>query len=356
MAQQLRQQNSKPTTIDGLKRYLDSNHIEYMIVEQVAGGTANYVFRVLNANGARRIYKHAEPYIASSNGSIPLPVERMDYEATALQVVCDLLSNNAVEVPKIWNYDRDARVLVMSDAGNKTLKEGYSDLDSVDVAETGGALGEWLALLHNRTRETSIGEGGNPIAKSIYRWSYSHLLQVAQEYGLDVEFCGYIDRTYGTLLEKDDEVVCHGDFWPGNVMINEEKTLTVVDWELCRRGCAETDVAQFAAEAYLLDRFRGGKGLMDAFLKAYCWKRNEFGMDLTVDRRFAKRVAVHMGVHLAFWPASLKWAEHGETKAVIELGHELMRRGDAEDVKWLRENLLGGLLKRDDYFWANCML
>ncbi|KAL8640389.1 MAG: hypothetical protein Q9226_008754 [Calogaya cf. arnoldii] len=343
------QNDEKPTTVEGLKRYLNANDIKYTNVEQIAGGTANYVFRVSNANGARRIYKHAEPYIASSNGSIPFPVQRMDYEATAMHVVRDLLSEvSAVKVPRVRNYDRDAKVLVMSDAGNKTLKEAYGDLDIVDVAEIGGALGEWLALLHNKTREMSIGEGGNPIAKSIYRWSYSHLAQVAEEYGLDVEFSEYIDRTYGSLLEKDDELVCHGDFWPGNVMINEEGTLTIVDWELCRRGCAETDVAQFAAEAYLLDRFRGGKGLMDAFLKAYRWKRNEVGVDLTEDRRFVKRVAVYMGVHLVFWPALVKWAEHSETRAVIELGHELMRRGDAEDMAWLCENLLGGLLRKYD--------
>ncbi|KAI4261039.1 MAG: hypothetical protein L6R42_003757 [Xanthoria sp. 1 TBL-2021] len=342
------QNNEKPTSVDGLKKYLDANNIEYSHIEQIEGGTANYVFRVSHGNGLPRIYKHAEPYIASSNGAIPFPVDRMNYEATALQLVHDLLSDvNAVKVPKVWNYDQPSKVLVMTDAGDKTLKEAYNDPD-IDIPEIGRLLGEWLVLLHHKTYEIGIGEGGNPIAKSIYRWSYSHLAQAAGQYGLDTDFCDYVDRTYGSLLESDDESVCHGDFWPGNIMLNKEKTLTVVDWEICRRGRPETDVAQFAAEAYLLDRFRGGKGLLDAFLKSYRRKEHDLGKDLTVDRRFITRFAVHMGVHLAFWPASVKWAEHGNTKAVIELGHELMRRGDAEDMGWLRENLLGGLLKRDD--------
>ncbi|CAL8584844.1 hypothetical protein XPA_010427 [Xanthoria parietina] len=342
------QNNEKPISVDGLKRYLVANNIEYSDIEQVAGGNANYVFRVSNGEGVSRIYKHAEPYVAFSKGAIPLPVDRMDYEATALQVVHDLLSDvNAVKVPKVWQYDQPRKVLVMADAGHKTLKEAYSDPD-IDVAGIGRLLAEWLVLLHHKTRDIGIGAGGNPTARSIYRYSYSNLAQVAGQYGLDADFCRYVDRTYGCLLQSDDDSVCHGDFWPGNIVLNQEKTLTVVDWEICRRGRGETDVAQFAAEAYLLDRFRGGKGLLDVFLKSYRIKAQEMGKDLTVDRRFTQRVAVHMGVHLAFWPASVKWAEPGDTKAVIELGHQLMRRGDAEDVDWLRENLLGGLLKSDD--------
>ncbi|KAL8643710.1 MAG: hypothetical protein Q9226_008172, partial [Calogaya cf. arnoldii] len=95
------QNNEKPTIVDGLKKYLDANNIEYSHIEQIEGGTANYVFRVSYGNGLPKIYKHAEPYIASSNGAIPFPVDRMNYEATALQLVHDLLSDvNAVKVPK----------------------------------------------------------------------------------------------------------------------------------------------------------------------------------------------------------------------------------------------------------------
>ena len=49
----------------------------------------------------------------------------------------------------------------------------------------------------------------------------------------------------------------------------EGTVLSVVDWEITRRGIGATDVAQFAAEAYLLDRFCGGKGLLGAFVEAY---------------------------------------------------------------------------------------
>ncbi|KAL8994779.1 MAG: hypothetical protein Q9169_005341 [Polycauliona sp. 2 TL-2023] len=340
--------DDKPTNVDGLKRYLDDKRIKYSNIEQIEGGTANFVFRVHTApNEPTQIYKHAEPYVAASYGSIPFPVDRMDFEATAMQVIGDLMSDvNAVEIPKVRVYDQPSKVLVMTDAGNTTLKEAYGKPE-VDIPEIGRLLGEWLVLLHQKTYdEGDIGEGGNPTAKSIYRWPYTHLGSVAAKYGLDVDFCDYVDRTYGSRIAIDDESVCHGDFWPGNIILNQQNTLSVVDWEMCRRGRAELDVAQFAAEAFLLDRFRGGRGLLDAFLKSYRWK-HDVGGDLAVNRRFTRMFTVHMGMHLAFWPASVKWAEHDETKAVIEFGHELMRRGDAEDMDWLRENVLGALLRRD---------
>ncbi|KAL8717872.1 MAG: hypothetical protein Q9181_008269, partial [Wetmoreana brouardii] len=127
-----------------------------------------------------------------------------------------------------------------------------------------------------------------------------------------------------------------------------EGKLTVVDWEMCRRGCGATDVGQFAAETYLLDRFCGGRGLQHAFLQAYREKMLAFGVDVAKKQDFVKRVAVHMGVHLAFWPASVKWAEQEETKAIIELGHELMRHADEENLNWLGKDLLADLLRKEE--------
>ncbi|KAL8767866.1 MAG: hypothetical protein Q9209_005758 [Squamulea sp. 1 TL-2023] len=337
-------QIEKPTSVEGLQRYLRAKNVEYSNIEQIGGGTANYVFRVWDSSGVPTIYKHAEPYIASSNGTIPFPVERMDFEVTALtRVTAEVRYYPFVLLPKVLEHDKYANVLVMSDGGNKTLKEAYS-IPDLDIRGIGRLLGDWLACLHGETTDLSIGEGGNQIAKSIYRWTYSHLASVATEYELDGEFCEYIDKTYGSSLQTDDECVCHGDFWPGNVMVTEGNLrLTVIDWEMCRRGTSATDVAQFAAEAYLLDRFHGGKGLLKSFLRSYRVIRAGYDLEASANPHFLRRMAVHLGVHLAFWPASVKWAEKDETKAVIELGHEVMRRADAEDFDWLRENILGGL-------------
>lgn len=74
---------------------------------------------------------------------------------------------NSVKVPEVHHYDETNKVLAMSDAGDKTMKEANS-LPNIDIPETGRLLAEWLAVLHHKSPNLEIGEGGNRIAKSIY--------------------------------------------------------------------------------------------------------------------------------------------------------------------------------------------
>ncbi|KAL8832890.1 MAG: hypothetical protein Q9170_004692 [Blastenia crenularia] len=334
-----------PIDIDTSRAYLTSQSIDPSTITPLTGGTANFLFRLHFPTNVTFVLKHAEPYIASSNGVIPFPVSRMDYEDTALRNVAALIpKSNPVKVPSVYDYDEKAKVLLMSDGGRTTLKEAYTSLPTSSVQDLGHQLGEWLAILHNSSTTTSIGQGGNPVGKSIYRWAYAHLTDVAKTYSLNVGFCKYINEKYGSLLQTDDECLCHGDFWPGNVLLNDENALTLVDWEMSRRGCGATDVGQFAAETYLLDRFSGGKGLQDAFVKGYRGMVEEMIGAGGLRREFVKRVAVHMGVHLAYWPARVEWTDEAGTKEIIELGHDLMRRGDDGDFDWLGKRLLGGLI------------
>ncbi|KAI4145656.1 MAG: hypothetical protein LQ341_002315 [Variospora aurantia] len=298
-----------PAPIDGLTltQYLRAKKINYKTTEVVAGGLTNYVFRITDSKGKTCIVKHVGPFAAFSNGAFKLPDERMEFEVTAIQEVLRVMpSEMPVRVPKIWEYDRGCSVLIMTDAGRETLKAAYGRQD------------------------TNVIE-----------------IEVAEKYGLGVEYAKFIDQKYGSLLQTDNECMCMGDFWPGNVLLDEknDKSLTVVDWEICRRGCGATDVGQFAAEAYLLDRLRGGKGLLDSFLDGYKKAKGSEGVHVGVDRQFIKRVAVHMGVHLGYWPAIVAWADAQETKAIIVLGYELMKRGDAEDMNWLRDNMLQALFR-----------
>ncbi|KAL8708994.1 MAG: hypothetical protein Q9220_006203 [cf. Caloplaca sp. 1 TL-2023] len=338
---------NKPTDLESLTRYLQRKSIDCTSAKPVEGGTANYVFRLLDQNGNSTILKHAEPYVASSGGSIPFPLDRMDFEARAINAVRQIMPTaSVVQVPEIVSYDQDAKVLIMSDGGDTTLKKAYSTRRDVDIVTIGRSLGEWLATLHQSTQETDIGEGGNPTGKAIACWPYTHLEQVAGQYGLDVEFCKHISASYSPGIMKADDCVCHGDIWPGNVLLDADSRLTVVDWEMCRRGRGDLDVGQFAAEAYLLDRFCGGKGLLQSFLQGYRSKRESFGDETVGNRDLARLMVVRMGVHLAYWPARVKWAEEEETKKIIELGHELMRRGNTADMDWLCDSILQALFKR----------
>ena len=324
------------TNIEQLKAYLGNlgeAEIDLDSLQLLAGGSTNFVWRVVEKPGKRIIIKHAEPFVKAAPG-LSFSVDRMDFEhrtMTALPPLLDLSS--LVSVPEVYRYDSDSHVLMMEDGGDRTLKEAYSD-PGLDISAFGIALGRWLAGLHQRTKGAAIDD--NQAAKSMYRFAHSRLGGALQKYDQDPSLAEQIDAQYGSLLQTDDECVCHGDFWPGNVLINEQGRLSIVDWEMVRRGCGATDIGQFAAEAHLLDRFRGGRGLRAAFLKGYRGVGE-------LDKMFVERVGIHMGVHLAFWPTRVSWGTEQETKEVVEVGYELMKGAISHNESWLVGSLLDEL-------------
>ncbi|KAA6410791.1 MAG: hypothetical protein FRX48_05101 [Lasallia pustulata] len=323
------------TTTPNLHTYLTTHSHPIQTLTPLSGGTANFVWRLTSPPAPPTIIKHAAPYIASSPTRHPFPVSRMDFEVSALQTLpAQLPPDDLVRTPQVYSYDAEEHVLMLADGGERTLKAAYTD-PGLDVRRCGVGLGRWLAGLHGATRRVEMGD--NQAAKVVYRYAYAGLAGAAREYGGDAGVGGRVDREYGSLLQTDDECVCHGDFWPGNVLVGGRgEVLMVVDWEMVRRGCGGTDVGQFAAEAWLLDRFRGGRGLLVAFLAGY---REVVGPG----RESLKRVAVHFGVHLAFWPTRVEWGSKEETKECVLFGQEVMRRAVDEDWEWLEKSVLKDL-------------
>lgn len=62
--------------------------------------------------------------------------------------------------------------------------------------------------------------------------------------------------------------VCHGDFNPSNIIINEKGTPYILDWSHATQGNASADVAR----SYLLFYLDGKAELAEKYLKLYCEK------------------------------------------------------------------------------------
>ena len=338
------------TNTEQLVAYLDRKQTTFSpdSLQRLSGGVGNFVWRMINESGKSVIIKHAEPYVAASALRMPFPVDRMDFEHRVLFHLNakPLIKESPVMTPECYEYDAENHVLWLEDAGLRTLKEAYAD-HTLDIQQAGRDLGKWLANLHQQT--SSLDVGNNKTAKAIYRYSYSNLATALSKYGLDPTIGEEVDRDYGSLLATDEECMCHGDFWPGNVLSGGGRKLTVVDWEMVRRGCGATDVGQFAAEAWLLDRFRGGRGLLPAFLSAYretAQHKEGFSPDETGKpvKEFFRRVAIQLGTHLAFWPTRVSWGTEDETQDVVRQGSEVLVRALASDRDWFQSSLLKELL------------
>ncbi|KAL9126385.1 MAG: hypothetical protein Q9217_004562 [Psora testacea] len=317
-----------------LEAYLEANNVKFKSLSMLEGGTCNFVFRMLDDAGHSVIVKHAEPYVANIR-HMPLTPDRMNFEYTALTEIPKHLDRNPfICLPRVHRYDAETHVLIMDDGGPRTLKAAYTD-PAIDMAKCGHEIGRWLAALHANTKSTDIGD--NRAGKAIYRYAYYTMADTLEEHGFDPSLGQKVNDEYGSLLLTDDECVCHGDFWPGNFLIREDNMmLTIIDWEIARRGCGATDVGQLAAESYLLDRFRGQRGLLSAFLQGY--KESDQGK---VD---IKRVAVHMGAHFICWPVRVGWGTKEETRECIELGIQIVQAAVSDDFEWLRRSFLKELL------------
>jgi thiamine kinase-like enzyme len=345
------------TTEDGLRLYVRakgrSNDIE---VTLLSGGTANYVYRVTNSDDSTSIFKHAAPYLHSNKAFTFDPI-RMDYEARILEtfnpvngesVFSNHLPTSAVHAVRMLNYDEKCKLLQIEDGGSRNLKDAYTD-PKLDIPQTGKELAMWAATLHKHSNKLLLGfsdqeNKNNSVAVNIYRYCYSNLHTALSQFGHDLQLAHRINEEFGSLIQTDDECVCHGDFWTGNVLVrlHEERPaeLTVVDWEMVRRGTSATDVGQFAAEAFLLDRFRGGRGLHFAFLHAYATARKD---SAALGRTWLRRMVVHWAVHVAFWPTGVIWTDREGTQELVDIGVDVLKRVVEDD--W--EKVLQSPLLRD---------
>lgn len=333
-----------------VRNYLDRDCASSKVFElrRLEGGTANHVYRLTETDEGKAdttIFKHAALQF-KSDPSQSLDPQRMDYEAAVLEKLsqerkcCFItgtnLNNSKIEKTHVHAvdfgfYEKDIKFLNIQDGGEKNLKDAYLDLSADEVQEIGAVLGEWLATLHGNVPKTYVsravpGRNNNRVGMDIARFSYKYLHTILKEFGHSEELGRKINEYFGSLIEEDEECVCHGDFWPGNVVVRKDLSgrgpcvLTVIDWEMVRVGNGATDVGQFAAEAFLLDRFHGNKGLHAAFIRAYF---RSSAVSYGIKERiypWATRVAIHFAVHLAFWPTrEIHWTDEKDTKTLVDL-------------------------------------
>jgi hypothetical protein len=316
-----------PTEVYSVASYLNSHSIPFDSVTPLSGGFTNYIFLISHATRPAFVLKHSSTNIKAFP-SMSASVDRADCEVRALRIVPDLLraahpntkAQEAepmldledalnVHLPVLLHYDAVSHVQHLVPCGVRTLKDAYSDA-SLDIAGLGRRLGGWLARLH-AVRAVPDDFANNTVGQRVSGSGYRNAPGVLDAAGLDSESFRRTVARYEKMLNEDIReggagALCHGDFWHGNVLLpagSEEDILgvqshgeardkkadevgdpstvtaeaasayaprlTVLDWEMSRRGNGATDVGQFAAEAWLLDTFRGGRGLLRAFLSGY---------------------------------------------------------------------------------------
>jgi len=78
----------------------------------------------------------------------------------------------------------------------------------------------------------------------------------------------------------------------------------------------------------------GGRGLLRAFLAGYA------AVTGPLERAFVRRVAVHWGVHVAYWPTMVEWGTRAETAELVKVGLKVIELAMDEDWEGLAESEL----------------
>lgn len=193
--------------VSGVLAYLQETTFASSDATVLSGGFGNFTYRlhlrVPYEGHDTLVLKHAKPYVASpyvaSGEMIPFDLERQVtsflqprllciftmvwqiYEVEALTRVKDWLpAVSLVTVPTVHLFDQRANAIIMDDCGNDaiTLKEMMLKISPSIIepvaTEFGGAIGEFLGLLHNWGRdndEVLRFFDRNEQAKSMSAWA-----------------------------------------------------------------------------------------------------------------------------------------------------------------------------------------
>ncbi|KAK3827163.1 MAG: kinase-like domain-containing protein [Linnemannia elongata] len=369
----------------GILQYLQSHDKTRGIVavKKLSGGNANYVYRGTIAEpradlfGGRStvVIKHAAGHSASQR-QMALYIDRMAFEQTVLGIVADasdIKNNNKeedenietaiVKVPRVLYWDYENNIVIQEDAGMKSthLKEfisSHAQPPSPRLAkEIGSSLGEFIARLHlygfRHRSELYPNKMANTEALSLSRLIlYDRLPKAASKYmedqpQFDRDVIDLASKWGGDRLMNEPETLAHGDFWPGNFLVDSAtgegneitiKRMYIVDWEMSRYAPAAMDLGQFIAEAFSLNKYRHPcEEIMTSFLEAYC---KIYGDRLTTTD--LKTAVIHCGAHLMSWTPYTGWFKEDDghdakSKEITLIGAEFIKHAWIEDWAWVRK-------------------
>ena len=308
-------------------------------VTPLTGGLVNYAWRVTDTAGKTWILKHAEASL-KLNASIESDPARLSYEvrgmnSEAVRSACKAV--RGVTVPGVISYNEISHTLVTTDGGTRSLAGAYT-INELDMRDVGQRLAIWLAALHKNTQDASPETWRNELAESVSMVAANGMPQCMADHGYG-HCVGEIARDGYFALQPGEPACCvQCDFRPGNILVDEDDNLSIIDWEDSRRQSPALDLRLFAAQAYLLDVLHGERGLLEAFLMTYKLHAGDM-----CDERVAYRTAVMFGGFLVFWLPQMDLCSASQSAEFAAYGAKVVDRAVAKDWQWLQQSRLAPL-------------
>ncbi|KAE8150745.1 kinase-like domain-containing protein [Aspergillus avenaceus] len=373
---------SEEVLADAILAELSATPYACSSVEQLSGGTANFVFRgtllrPLEDGTETVVIKHTEDYVAS-NREFKLSAERCLIEKSILNSLNnfpgteftsdeDTTKQFTARTPRHFYFNPSTNTQVMENLPDAVdLKSFFvSHVANQNVprewaVSLGRTLGRWLASFHSWTKETSQMDLELEMEKNRmwqdlkFSINYENLVNLVGMYPELLESSRGIfekvkDMARSETGRKDGDGygVIHGDFWSGNVILprtsldtqHANTPLLVIDWEISQCGSRALDLGQMLAELYQLKHFKdidAGVWIIQGIVEEYS----------AITEEMAFRTLIHVGTHFICWGSTIPgWGTDEQVVDVVRLGRDLIVKAWEKDKNWFTGGPWGCLFK-----------
>ncbi|KAH7102317.1 kinase-like domain-containing protein [Auriculariales sp. MPI-PUGE-AT-0066] len=360
------------TTTDGVVTYLSSTPFCAESIEKLAGGTTNFVFRVklkTPFEGRKTVVvKHGRAItISGLDEPLEFSADRQNFEVGVLQRAHKHLPTNAgVVIPAILFHDAPNHFIVMDDAGPGTLTLKQRILDGTVTPEQATTIGKELAIflarLHDwgtQDTESRTWMAANVIARKVAAYStYGRIERTldgpssppsVRDPPLRAAFSQEVQETVTEVVRvridqtmNDEGIVTMGDVWPGNMLVRDDGSVMLVDWEMAKNNHPGFDVGQLLGDLRVLLHWRPDRRdlvepLIRAILTTYARHRG--------DGDWLSIAASHVGVHLVSWGPWIPYPEVNPDGLRSLVGHGIHLIYDGYKQNWNPETLAERVLR-----------
>jgi len=204
--------------------------------------------KIIAVRTVKTIYRDGDKVIKLLNEDYPAP----DVLAEALNLV--VVEQTSLKVPRL--------VEVTKINGKWAIVWEYVEGTSLD-----------RLMEKNKDKEQQYLERFVDIQIDMHRYSATRLPLLAEKMDRKIKASGLDATTRYELLGRLSGMpkhtkLCHGDFNPSNVIINDKDEAYIIDWSHAAQGNASAD----AAQTYLLFWLAGNITLAEKYLALFCKK------------------------------------------------------------------------------------
>ena len=252
-------------------------------LEELGGGSLNFVWRIQSTSGKSFIIKHAPPYIASMP-DIAFDNSRIVFEASILKAFqfrseLNQLIGFGVRPPEFLGNDNRRHLLIMEDVGTGPDLLHAVRLTDYNFASFGRNLGAYIAQLHVQTYQNNwFAENFSnlPVQQTRLQVQYNGCLEFCRRARMpEAAEIGKRCRQLGEKLNSVGKCLIMGDLWPYSILLGC-KEIRLIDWELTHFGRPAQDVAHLAAHLWMMSHQAAGQSQKEridkfrlSFIKSY---------------------------------------------------------------------------------------